>query len=83
MAEGRVSIPVRVYCTHVYPDGKGCLAPWDEHVHILGHCANGALERHHEYAPPRSVTLDMDGQTYRVRLRPIEPSQDTAVVTIE
>lgn len=64
----RDTVTVTVECTATYPDGRRCWGDWHAHVHQPTPCYNGHDERHHAYAPPKSVTLDIAGKRRRVRL---------------
>ena len=63
------AINVHVPCAaHYADDGEPCGQGPIEHVHQPTPCQNGKDVRHHDYQPPKSVTLLIAGQRKRVRL---------------
>ena len=61
-------IHVPIQWRHRYGDKTPCFGHLADHVPQPLPCKNGADERHHPYAPPKSVILDIAGQRRRVRL---------------
>ena len=59
---------VPVYCTATFPDGKPCHALWEDHVHQPTPCRNGQDERHHDFLPPKTVAVLVNGQRRRVKV---------------
>lgn len=61
-----VSIPVR--CTATFADGESCTALRWGHVHEQTPCVNGQDARHHEFVPPKSVTVLIEGRKRRLKV---------------
>lgn len=54
-------------CTFRFPDGiESCAAGRGAHIHEPLPCANGKDERHHAFAPPKTVSVRIDGHVRRV-----------------
>jgi hypothetical protein len=58
-----MTVRIPVYCTV-----GDCRAERYDHVHQPTPCANGHDERHHEFVPPKSVSVQVDGKVRRVRV---------------
>jgi hypothetical protein len=52
---------IPVFCTVTLGD-QPCRAERNEHVHNPTPCSNGHDERHHDFAPPKTLAVEVEGR---------------------
>ena len=63
-----VGVRVPVHCTV-----GTCRAEWFEHIHKPLPCTNGKSAQHHDFTPPKTVTIDILGQARRIKVVVLPP----------
>jgi hypothetical protein len=63
-----MSLNVPIHCTAAFPNGRPCHQPRFEHVHHPTPCRNGVDEQHHDFAPPKTVSVVIEGRIRRLKV---------------